>query len=205
MKKILYCIRHGYALHNKLFNYIGTKAYTEFQDTPLLHEGISQAKNLGNNWKDIDDIELVIVSPCLRTLETAKHIFRSKNKNMIAKDFLIEYPLGIDICNKRKNVDNLKYLYPYVDFNEINDNELPWPDKKETIDGLKNRINEMFAWISKRPEKKIAIVSHSSFIGQFKDNIIGDEDHELKHCYPYKIIANYDNNKKLINFNELRN
>ena len=42
-------------------------------------------------------------------------------------------------------------------------------------------------WILKRPEKTIAIVSHSSFIGQFKDKKMGDEQNELKHCFPYKI------------------
>ena len=44
--KTLYCIRHGYALHNKLFHYIGSRAYREFRDTPLLYEGIIQAQNL---------------------------------------------------------------------------------------------------------------------------------------------------------------
>ena len=41
------------------------------------------------------------------------------NKNIVAKDFLVEYPLGSDICNYRKNKDQLEYLYPEVDFNEI--------------------------------------------------------------------------------------
>ena len=37
----------------------------------------------------IDDVELIIVSPCSRTLETAKFIFKDKNIPMISKDFLI--------------------------------------------------------------------------------------------------------------------
>ena len=31
MEKTLFCIRHGYALHNKLFWTIGRKAYGEFR------------------------------------------------------------------------------------------------------------------------------------------------------------------------------
>ena len=37
--KALYCIRHGLAAHNVLYNYIGTKAFTEYHDTPLMNEG----------------------------------------------------------------------------------------------------------------------------------------------------------------------
>ena len=50
MEKTIYCIRHGYALHNKLFWDIGRRAYNEFRDTPLLEEGYNQAKRLGENW-----------------------------------------------------------------------------------------------------------------------------------------------------------
>ena len=202
--KVLYCIRHGYAMHNNLFKYLGTKAYTEFRDTNLLNEGIFQAKRLNKTWKNIDDIELVIVSPCSRTLETAKFIFKDKNIPIISKDFLIEYPQGRDLCNRRKNIDDLKTLHPTINFNQIENNILTWPDKKESIFELNNRIDKMLDWVVKRPETTIAVISHSSFIGQFKDNIIGDEDNELKYCYPYKIELNYDENKKFLSIKELK-
>tara|TARA_Y100000816_G_scaffold271720_1_gene236501 strand:- start:44 stop:661 length:618 start_codon:yes stop_codon:yes gene_type:complete len=194
MEKTLYCIRHGYALHNKLFWDIGTKAYTEFRDTELLEEGYNQAKHLNEIWEKKHDIDLVIVSPCARTLNTASFIFKNVDVPIIAKDFLIEYPIGgNEICNKRKSLSDLKYLYPFIDF-KIKDEEMIWPDNRETVSDLKKRISKMLDWISRRKEKKIAIVSHSSFIGQFKDNKIGDEHHELKHCHPYKLKINYDIN-----------
>ena len=117
MEKTLYCIRHGYAFHNKLYKYIGERAYIEFRDTPLLEKGYNQAKMLNKTWKELDDIQLVVVSPCIRTLDTSTFIFQHRNVNMIAKDFLIEYPLGGDeICNKRKDIDDLRYMYPYIQF-----------------------------------------------------------------------------------------
>ena len=58
MDKTLYCIRHGYALHNKLFWSLGKRAYQEFRDTPLIEHGYYQAKNLNKKWIEIDDIEL---------------------------------------------------------------------------------------------------------------------------------------------------
>ncbi len=75
MKKTLYCIRHGYALHNKLFWDIGARAYAEYRDTPLLEVGYNQAKRLNRTWDEIDDVQFVIVSPCIRTLDTATFVF----------------------------------------------------------------------------------------------------------------------------------
>ena len=204
MIKTLYCIRHGFALHNYVFQFVGPKAYTEFRDTPLLDEGVEQAKTLGKNWNKINDVELVVVSPCRRTLETARSIFQNKNVNIIAKDFLIEYPFGgSDICNKRRSKTELQYFYPNIDFSEISEN-VDWPDSNETVDELNIRIYEMLRWLCKRKEKTIAIISHSSYIGQFKDKKIGDEDNELHHCYPYHIELIYDENKKFISFTEVK-
>ena len=64
---------------------------------------------------------------------------------------------------------------------------LPWNLRKETIQELDNRVDQMFEWLEERNEKNIAIVSHSSFIGHFKDGVMGDEDNELEHCFPYLI------------------
>ena len=187
MEKTIYFIRHGYALHNKLFWDIGKRAYSEYRDTPLLEEGYNQAKRLNSNWKELNNIQLVVVSPCTRTLHTAEFVFKNQNIPMIAKDFLIEHPIGIETANKRKNITHLKKIFPDINFNFIKSNEPKWYNNKETIDQLENRIQQMKDWILKRPEKTIAIVSHSSFIGQFKDKKMGDEQNELKHCFPYKI------------------
>ena len=186
MNKVLYCIRHGQAIHNKLFHIMGVNAYRQFRDTNLLVEGKEEAKKLRQQWTKIKDIELVIASPCDRTLETAVLIFRSKP--IIALDCLIEYPMGgTDICNHRIDRTELEILYPYVDFSQLTQNVLPWMGENESIDDLNDRIQSMLHWIQEREEKNIAIVGHSSFLGQFMNNEIGDEQNELKHCHPYKI------------------
>ena len=186
--KNLYFIRHGYALHNFLFWKIGTAAY-DIRDTQLLQKGIEQATNLGNTWKNIKDIELVICSPSARTLDTALLIFRNTNHKIIALDSILEYPLGNEECNRRKDISTLKTLYPQVDFSNLKDEKLPWDFKKESIDNLHNRQNKFIDWIKNRNEKNICVVNHSSFIGELKDGFIGDEEHELKHCFPYKYVV----------------
>jgi len=204
MEKTLYCIRHGYALHNKLFWDIGPRAYSEFRDTPLLEEGFKQAKRLNNTWNELDDVQLVVVSPCQRTLDTATFAFQYRNIPMIAKDFLIEFPIGgHEKCNHRKDLDDLRYMYPYIIFENNRPNILPWANKPETVSQLEDRIEHLLDWIGNRRETRIAIVSHSSFIGQMKDKKIGDEKNELKHCFPYKLKANYSANKKFISLTEI--
>jgi|TARA_B100000795_G_C22750994_1_gene419419 hypothetical protein len=52
---------------------------------------------------------------------------------------------------------------------------------------IQNHLNLLKIDLNKkRDEKNICVVSHSSFIGDLKDGFIGDEEHELKHCFPYK-------------------
>ncbi len=185
MKKLFF-IRHGYAIHNQLFHQIGKSAYN-IRDTQLLYEGVVQAKNLSKNWKELSSIELVICSPSIRTLDTALLTFQNSPLKITAKDFLLEYPQGSEECSRRKDIEDLNVLYPQVDFSDIDNNVLPWTGKKETIAELDSRINQMINWIKQREEKNIAIVSHSSFIGHYKGGLIGDEQNELKHCYPYQI------------------
>ena len=62
----------------------------------------------------------------------------------------------------------------------------------------------MIHWLSKRKETNIAIVTHSSFLGQFKDKKIGDEKNELKHCHPYKIKLKYDINQQYLSMREIK-
>ena len=76
MKNII-CIRHGRAFHNVLSDKIGEKAFflKESFDAPLVEEGILQAKELGENLKQMMKIDIVFVSPLTRALQTAEYIF----------------------------------------------------------------------------------------------------------------------------------
>ena len=187
MKKVLYCIRHGTALHNVLFWEQGEDVYKKYRDTPLVKKGVDEAKVLGETWEDIDKIELVIVSPLLRTLQTADNIFSKKDVPMIALDCVMEYSQGLDLCNRRKSITEYKPCYPKVDFSHIKDDvDQKWrEDKYETIEELNERIKEMIKFIKTRKEIHIAIVSHSSYLGHYMFDKIGDEKNEIKHCYPY--------------------
>tara|TARA_B100001287_G_C22653526_1_gene516462 strand:+ start:522 stop:1127 length:606 start_codon:yes stop_codon:yes gene_type:complete len=198
MSKTLYLIRHGRALHNDLFHKIGLNAFRidTTIDSPLTQEGHIQSIELGNYWDKKHNIELVLVSPLMRTLETCMNIFGDINIPMESHEFLREYPIGEDTCNKRSSLSILKNNFPRIEFNLEDDEDTLWKrEYRENLDELEMRLDKMINYLKNRSEKNIAIVGHGSFIGQFKDKHIrymenGDE--ELKHCYPYEFILKND-------------
>ena len=196
--KILQLIRHGYSLHNELYTKIGVQAFRIplSYDAPLTNHGHVESIELGYNWDKKHDIELVLVSPLTRTLETCMNIFGDTDIPIECHEFLREYPIGEDTCNKRSSLTEIKSKYPKIDFHLSIDDDILWRENyRETIPELEDRIQVMINYIQSRKEKSIAIVGHSSFLGQFKDNHIGymeNGDEELKHCYPYEFILTSD-------------
>ena len=77
--KNIFCIRHGLAFHNIKAMEIGSDAYLmeECFDAPLVEKGIQQAKDLGNQWKGLNAVQIVFVSPLTRTLQTCEEIFQA--------------------------------------------------------------------------------------------------------------------------------
>lgn len=184
--KKLFCIRHGRALHNDEFLKHGEKAYRNLINTPLVDVGINQAKDLNKNWEKLKEIDLVLVSPLKRTIQTANNIFENNDIPIIAIDSIQEFPLGFHRCNKRECKKDLINLYPNIDFSNLNENS-DWSDDFEAEDNLIKRIDQMKDFLKTRKEKNIAIVSHNSFLSKFLFNEIRSEKNEIKHCYPYEI------------------
>lgn len=198
MKKI-FCIRHGLALHNVLFKVIGKHAYGEkYKDTPLVDEGVCQAEKLGLKWEEVNNIEIVFVSPLKRTIQTALNVFKNTNVKIIAVEEIIEYSQGEEYCNLRKSKSVLQKEYPRIDFSLLEEEPKYWNnERRETMEDLNIR-DEMFKkFLLERKEKKIAIVSHSTYLKQFLFNFVDsiDESKELKHCYPYEKNFTFTNSE----------
>lgn len=193
MSKLLYLIRHGHALHNELYETLGVDAFRipEVIDSPLTEIGHTQSLKLSQTIMD-HKIDVVLVSPLLRTLETAHNIFKEHNVPIVCEEFLREYPIGLDTCNQRSDIDRMRDKFPQIDFSHIRENEdIYWNKQGETIEELETRIQKMKDYLRNLSQDNIAIVSHSSFLGQFKDQKIGyleNGDEDLTHCYPYKYI-----------------
>ena len=98
--------------------------------------------------------------------------------------------MGLQYSNKRRNKCILQKEFPKVIFKDVlSSNDELWNEERyETMIELNERKRKTLEFIKNRPEKNIALVSHSSFIMNFLfDFVDEDEDKELKHCYPYEI------------------
>ena len=177
--KNLYWIRHGYAEHNDVFKQIGEKAYFSIRDSNLLFKGIQEATELSKNIPN--NIELVLISPLSRTLETAHLIFNTQIQekdqkiNFIVLDELLEYPQGLHICNKRQTKTYLNAKYPKFDINIPE--EITWNNTFETYEELDKRIAKLYEFVRNCSEIYIAIVTHNSYIRRALS--ITDE---IEHC-----------------------
>tara|TARA_Y100001970_G_scaffold197655_1_gene240441 strand:+ start:3004 stop:3633 length:630 start_codon:yes stop_codon:yes gene_type:complete len=198
ISKNVFCIRHGQAFHNIYVRLFGRDIYYDKKnkDTHLTEEGKKQALKLGENWDELDKIELVITSSLTRCLETTTNIFKNTNIPIIAFEYAREYPMGLQYCNMRSEKSKLQKNFPNINFSNLgSEQDLMWDRKNyETMDELNFRKKEVIKFIKTRSEKNIALVSHSSFLMNFLYNYLDeDEDKELNHCYPYlKVIEETD-------------
>ena len=88
-----------------------------------------------------------------------------------------------DLTHAFEDQDTRK-IEKLVDFSELREDN-HWNENKESIEELEKRIQTMVDYIEKLDAKKIAVVSHSSFLGQYLFKKIGDEHNELEHCHPF--------------------
>jgi broad specificity phosphatase PhoE len=196
--KRLFLIRHGEGVHNVDWYTYGEQAYymKEKTDPHLTNIGVQQAKRCGETFKEINNIELVITSPMMRCLQTMDNVFKNVDVPVLANENAREYPMSLQYANKRSKKSELEKLFSYVDFSNLTSEEdNKWNSERlETREELNIRKQNLLDFIKKRPEKNIAIVSHSTYIMNFLyNNIDENHDKELKHCFPYeKVIQNTD-------------
>lgn len=191
MTKKVCLIRHGEALHNINWSIFGKDAYLNKDnlDAPLTDKGKLQATNLSNIWVNKCEIDIILVSPLTRTLQTANCIFADKHDiHMIALDSIKEFPQGKHTPNIRKSKKELEGCWTNVNFNLIEEED-SFIGKEETETSLINRIENTKEFIRSLDDKinNIAIVSHSTFITKFIGNELEDEDSygTIEHCSPY--------------------
>ncbi|KAJ1689100.1 hypothetical protein LUZ63_013255 [Rhynchospora breviuscula] len=206
--KTLYLIRHGQAVHN-VAGEKDHKAYSfpEFFDAQLTPAGWDQVDNLRKHVNACGlakKIELVVVSPLLRTMQTAAGVFGGdtssleKGKPLMVENagnsfrhsisssnsppfIAIEYcreRMGMHPCDKRRTIAEYSALFPGIDFSQIeNDEDVYWrPDSRETDEQVAARGVTFLKWLWSRTEKEIAVVTHSGFLLQ-TSRLFGNDTH----------------------------
>ena len=208
--KNIYLVRHAQGIHNVE----GDKDHSAYKSPALVDAHITP---LG--WSQVDclrdhvtkcglakKIELVVVSPLMRTLQTAVGVFGGDNctdgastspllmvegaghsgrqaiSSLDCPPFLAveacRERLGVHPCDKRSSITKYRTLFPAIDFSLIeNDEDVLWePDVREAIDVVAARGMKFLDWLWTREENEIAIVTHSSFL-DFTLNMYSKECH----------------------------
>lgn len=194
--KVVHLIRHGQAFHN-VAGAVDREAFKsyEYEDANLTAIGWQQAHALSEPLRLLN-VELVVVSPLKRTLETAAGIFgihhggggavpllmqaqedmegkRTSHPSVHAPDKpaimaleLCREIMGVNPCDKRSTRSFYAAHFPSIPMDAIETEEDTWwtPDHRETPEELAARGGRFLAWLCQRPERVIAVVSHSSFL-----------------------------------------
>ena len=193
-------------------------------DTALTPKGAEEARSLGGRWArsaayvfdedgetkskapfQLHEIDMIVVSPLRRTLETLNNIFirrlersyhnLSPSTLILALDSIKEWSQGKHTPNRRQPKSRLKSSYTQVAFDEMNEEDTLWHRHwPNTTDGLEpewhleRRTNEFKQWLCARNERNVVVISHGTFLGKLvMNNFI--EEKEMEHCqlYEYKL------------------
>lgn len=197
--KVIHIVRHGQGFHNVAgeldhANYMSW----DYADASLTELGWQQSQALHQHLDATGikaQVELVVVSPLLRTLQTASGVWggATPEQDSSSEELLMvgglgkaphpaiaapKPPLkfvanewcreqhGVHPCDRRSSITFYKKHFPHVDFSEVGTDEDTWwsETKRETAQELFTRARTFIRWLLDRPESRIAVVSHSSFI-----------------------------------------
>mmetsp|Transcript_21025 Transcript_21025/g.30307 ORF Transcript_21025/g.30307 Transcript_21025/m.30307 type:complete len:199 (-) Transcript_21025:215-811(-) len=132
--------------------------------------------------------EVVVVSPLLRTIQTARLSFREhRNVPWVAHEGCRE-ELGLLVGNKRRPIIEIKEDFPDIDFSLVeHDEDELWDnygDRRETLLEKADRIYEFFVdFIKNRPEKEIAVVGHSAWLFCALNGVMEIENEDLRRWF----------------------
>lgn len=173
VKKKIYWIRHAESYSN-VSNY-----YDNVLDPDLTQDGIKQCEELKNKIKfnDFDNfnnlnnlnikIDLIVVSPLTRTLETCSIVF---NEHIGKVSFICLEDVREQInklCHKRKKKEILKKKYEFIDFSNLTSNDDNLYTQNNGLEKKSNvvkRCNKFIEWLKKRKETNIVVITHGNFL-----------------------------------------
>jgi len=92
---------------------------------------------------------------------------------------------GVNPCDKRKPATQLKEAFPWVDFSLMDsyssDEDSLWhPSERESYASAAARGKQFLEWLKGRPERVVAVVSHSGFMRILFEAHMG-ESHYFPH------------------------
>mmetsp|Transcript_38381 Transcript_38381/g.80364 ORF Transcript_38381/g.80364 Transcript_38381/m.80364 type:complete len:326 (+) Transcript_38381:26-1003(+) len=189
--KIVHFQRHGQGYHNLLGDVlrdVGVRPdihssdasinpwlRSEIVDSPLTALGKQQCEGQ-RSVASLLKPDVVIVSPLLRAIETAKLSFADYDGEVpwLAHEGCRE-ELGWLVCNKRRKLSEIKANFPDIEFppNMTEEDTLWDPSGFESETHKGNRVYDFLVnFLAERPEHNIAVVCHSAWLSHMCNDVL---------------------------------
>ncbi|EMR80816.1 putative phosphoglycerate mutase protein [Botrytis cinerea BcDW1] len=167
MPPTIILIRHAQALHN-----VSNKAHNyELHDPALTGLGFGTqcdelASHLENEVPLAREIDLIVVSPMRRTLQTAQQVLGWLMKGGVPVILRPEWQESSNKpCDTGTPIEIMEKEWPQFDWSAV---DPLFPAKsglyEYSKDALTRRGVAARKWLQQRPEKVIAVVSHAAFL-----------------------------------------
>ena len=180
MNKEVYLIRHGQSEANVALDLDNPNFYYDAKLTSL---GKKQAQDTQKKLKNID-FDLMLCSPLTRALQTFSLIFPNLLQDAVILPFIREHCLCSSEVGRQPSI--LQKEFPDFYFDKLKkfwwNNDIPINEKKiifESMEDLDKRVLIFKNWIKKRQEKRIAVVSHGTFISRIIDYLLDNCEFEI--------------------------
>ena len=201
--KIIHFQRHGQGYHNLICDMwreagrpidfdspdpeLNPVIRAEMVDPPLTELGRRQCSSVREGCSKLSP-QVVIVSPLLRCIQTAKLSFRDHSDTAVTPWVSHEgcrEELGLLTGNKRRPISEIRDDHPEIDFAAIEheEDELwdAYGDRRETLLEKSDRIYDFLtSFVMQRPESEIAVVSHSAYLFTLLNAVMDIEDEDLR-------------------------
>ncbi|KAI8616306.1 histidine phosphatase superfamily [Chytriomyces sp. MP71] len=185
--KIIHSTRHAEGKHNEANAAAGSDAASMFAtpgawkllDAKLTVKGVEQcvavrAQIAAASLPGPVRPQLVVVSPFTRTLQTAHVLFGGSQTPFLVHEGCRERA-GLYTCDKRRSkteiVNEMAPLFAktgdLIDFDSFgffSEADELWTETRESSEDCTMRAIQMMEWLASRPEREIAVVTHSSWL-----------------------------------------
>ena len=192
--KTLHFVRHAQGEHNVAGAADPINGYLreDLVDAVLTEHGINQCKEVYDKYfgdadkNIIHDVQLIVVSPMRRTLQTATHCFADHVEKTPVPFVAVEHlreQTGLHPCDLRHPISQHASNFPHVCFQQVEHEEDPlyhrYSGKREPDEEVNNRVREFFQWLMEREEDNIAVVTHSAYLRNMFKHVVQIEAHEI--------------------------
>ena len=168
-------------------------------DAPLTQKGREQCVAQRPGASKLKEIELVVVSPLVRALQTAHITFGEflpsqklgSGTKWIAHEGIRE-ELGLLLCNKRQSLSATMAAFPKVDYTHLlphREEDATWneyaartsgdgdaPQRETTVDMSHRAYRFLVDFLRARPEKEMAVVGHSAWLFAMTNAVLDIEE-----------------------------